>query len=93
MNYEPRTPQEVERVRQGKEGKLWRIEVLFYVNERVELKRYEQTNLLTDEMMKFRERVFAVGVMVPVSPGHFIIAPPWEIREINLYKQDRFFDP
>ena len=87
---EPNQPTELDkRKTAGKAGKLWGIEVLF--NEGAEVRRYVLQNRYWEEVMKFRGAVYNVGLMVPVSPGHWKIVAPWDIENIYLTRQNDYF--
>jgi hypothetical protein len=93
MTYIPKTPEEERRIAAGKAGKLWRIVVRFTTDYSNETKLFYLTNQYGHEVMHFRFRVFEVGLKVPIDPGHWIVVPPLQIKEIHVYKQDNFFEP
>lgn len=80
-----------EREALGKAGKLWGIEVICRMGP--ETKRHHLDNQTDDEIMRFRERIFAAGLMLPVDPGRWVIIPPWDITQIYLNRQSKFFKP
>jgi len=70
---------------------LWSIEVVF--SHGAETKIHRLRNLETKQLMDFRADVFAVGLMYPVDPGHWVICNPVNIISIDVYKQNaRFAD-
>jgi hypothetical protein len=83
------TPELQQRIDLGKAGKLWRIEVLF--KEGVETRRYELRDRTGREVMDFREKVFKAGLMIPVSPGMWRIVSPFDLLEITVYRQQKYY--
>lgn len=71
--------------------KLWKIEVLFSV-EYGSTRRYVLCNQTGAEVRNFREYVFTIGVMVPLDPGHWIVAKPADIWEVHLWRQGGFIE-
>lgn len=83
------TPEDIKRMELGKAGKLWRIEVLYKngnITQRVEIR--DRTG---KEVREFRELVYTAGLAVPIDPGHFKVVSPYDILEVDVWKQDRFF--
>jgi len=74
----------------GTNKKLWRVEVLFYEDD--EIKRYHLSNWTGKEVRNFRENVFLIGFMYPVSPGEYRVIAPSELSQLNIFKQSKFFD-
>lgn len=74
----------------GAEGRLYCIEVL--VHHGVEPKRLQMTNYTSKEVYDFREAVYAVGVKIQIEPRRWIICAPWDIKEIIITQQNKFFD-
>jgi hypothetical protein len=84
---------EIERRELGKKKKLWRMEVIYNDRDTGAAKRHFADNLTQDEMMVYREKLFSIGIMLPVEPGHWIAVAPWKITELHLWRQDKFFEP
>jgi len=68
---------------------LWSIEIIFSHN--AETKVHRIRNVETKTLMQFRADIFAVGMMFPVDPGHWIIVHPNNIVSIDVYKQSKRF--
>ncbi len=79
-----------ERIEAGKAGKLWKIDVLYEVG--AETRHHYLENRYSTEVMEFREEVFKKGIMVIVSPGEWVIVPPWRIRDILVTRQPKYWD-
>ncbi len=75
----------------GEQGRLRSIEVRYIDRDGVKF-RFLYTNRTGAEVMEFRERVFAAGLMIPIDPGRWIIIPPCDIISIEIQKQSKFFD-
>jgi hypothetical protein len=93
MSYIPQTPEEKKRLDAGKAGKLWRITVRYTTDYSNETRLFGLTNQYSDEVMHFRHKIFDVGLMVCLDPGHWVVIPPFDIKEIHIYKQINFFEP
>ena len=87
------TENEIERRRLGAAGKLWAIEVLYYEDGTPSERRHVLQNQTSGETFNFRRNVFAVGIMLPIDPGHWKILLPTHIKEIHVYRQSKFFEP
>lgn len=83
------TPEDIKRMELGKAGKLWRIEVLYkHGNNTCRVEIRDRTG---KEVREFRELVYTAGLAVPIDPGHFKVVSPYDILEVDVWKQDRFF--
>lgn len=74
----------------GAQGLLWTIEVQFDVKG--ELKVYRLSNQTGGEIMRFRETVLLTGMYFPVDPGRGRLIFPADLREIEFYRQKKYFD-
>lgn len=83
------TPELQARIDLGKAGKLWRIEVLY--TQGPVTGRHCVDNRYWHEVIEYRERLFKAGLMVPRDPGHWIVVSPYDIDEVHLWKQDKYF--
>lgn len=84
------SPDILMRKEKGKQGKLWRIEVLYRLGN--ETKRATIDNRLGEEVMRFREKVFSVGLMLPVEPGRWRVIHPTDVLTIDLWRQKKYFE-
>lgn len=73
----------------GKVGKLWTIEVIYTLDSVVH--RYRKVNQESKDIMKLRENIFTVGLLVPVDAGHWKIVCPIDFISVDLWKQDNYF--
>lgn len=73
----------------GRAGKLWSIEIIYQCdsNTKIECKR----NLTGEELVKYREDIFKIGFSVPIAAGHWRIVTPYDIVQVDLYKQSGYF--
>lgn len=83
------TPELQQRRADGKAGKLWRIEVLYHQGPATG--RHCVDNRYWAEVLDYRERLYKAGLMVPRDPGHWIVVSPFDIDEVHLYKQSKYF--
>lgn len=75
----------------GAQGRLRCITVAYFDRDgQGQTERY--TNYTGAEVLEFRERVFSAGLMIPIDPGRWRVVPPADIRSIEIYKQNKFFD-
>jgi len=94
-NEELRTPEQKAldelqaRVNLGKAGKLWRIEVMYKAGN--ETKRVCIQDRTGRELKDFRDNIFIAGLAVPIDPGHFKVISPFDILEVDLYKQQKYY--
>lgn len=84
------TPELQQRRDLGKKGKLWSIEVIYKRGN--ETKRMQKSNNTGAEVMEFRELVFRAGLAVPIDPGRFFICAPWDILDIEVTRQSKYFN-
>ena len=87
------TPDELRLRIAGRAGKLWRVTVRFTTDYSNETKIFERENMTWDDLEDFRLKVYQRGLLLPMDPGHWIAVPPWEVKEIHCYKQEKFFEP
>ncbi len=84
------TPPEILRLQQlGREGKLWTIEITYHCDSNTKLER--KRNMTGDELVKYREDIFRIGFSVPIAAGHWRIVTPYDIIQVDLYKQSGYF--
>lgn len=77
----------------GKEKKLWGIEVMYrHYESPGSVRRHTMKNYFGEELMNFRNTVFTAGIMMPVDPGHWVIIMPADILQIDVYRQNSFFE-
>jgi hypothetical protein len=76
----------------GKKGKLWNIEVLFNRKNVAEVCRVSLRNRTDAELMQFRKEIFSHGIMYALDPGHWLIVSPWDLVELNVWRQVNYFD-
>lgn len=81
-----------ERKELGKQKKLWRLEIFFNELSKNQTCRYQLDNRTGQEIRDFRSQVFSIGLMVQMEPGMWVIAPPAAVIQVNIWKQDKFFD-
>jgi hypothetical protein len=79
------------RMELGKKGELWRIEVLCKRPVDQDVKRISLDNQTNAELMNFRGQIFTHGIMYALDPGHWVIIPPWDLVEFNVWRQKTFF--
>jgi hypothetical protein len=75
----------------GVQGRLRCIEVVYYDRDG-QTQIFRLINRTGAEVMEFRERVFAAGLMIPIDPGRWRVIPPVDIRSIEIHKQSKIFD-
>lgn len=80
------------RKQMGREKKLWRLEIYFHELTKNEICRYFMDNKTGQEVIEFREKVFSIGLMVQIEPGQWSIIPPNSIEQVNIWRQDKFYD-
>jgi hypothetical protein len=81
-------PQILRLMQLGEEKKLWAVMVGYQLgNER---KQVIKRNLETEELMKFRETLFRYGLQIPVEPEHWKVIPPYDILEVDIWRQDKY---
>lgn len=73
----------------GRDGKLWTIEVVY--NYHNEAKRVRTRNQTDAEVRKYREEMFRYGLTIPIEPGHWQIICPYDIMQVDLYRQSGYF--
>lgn len=77
------------RIDAGAKKKLWAIDLLY--NTRTgETRPFRKRNLYSDELMKFRETMLRYGFTIEVEPGHWKLILPFDIVEVDLYRQDKY---
>ena len=81
-----------ERKQAGTNKKLWRLEIYFNEMTKNQICRYFLDNRTAAEVREFRTQIFDIGLMVMIEPGQWAIIPPAEIRQVNIWKQDKFFE-
>lgn len=79
-----------QRMALGKEGKLRRVRI-YYAEGKITKSIY-QDNLTGPEIMEFCERIYQRGMMLPIDPGHWRVIAPFDIQDVHIYKQDKFYD-
>jgi hypothetical protein len=83
-------PPEVLRLMElGRQGKLWTIEITYHCDSNTKLER--KRNMTGDELVKYREDIFRIGFSVPIAAGHWRIVTPYDIVQVDLYKQNGYF--
>lgn len=80
-----------ERKQLGREGRLFCIEVLFRKGNN-ETSRMQMPNCTGAEVLQFREGVFKAGLKLPIDPGRWKIISPWDILDIDITRQNTFFE-
>lgn len=63
------------------------------------LNRYVLRNMTAAKLKEFREVIISAGLMMPANPevdkpgfiGEYKIILPWNIKEITVYRQQKFF--
>lgn len=75
----------------GAAGKLWALECEYTMDTERKIIRWR--NLTESEMMGRRNKMFHVGMTVPVGgdPGHWRIIHPLDIQRVDLYRQSGYF--
>lgn len=82
-------PELQKRIDLGKAGKLWRLVVLYKRgNETCRIEKRDRTG---GEIKTLCEDIFVAGLTIPIDPGHYRIISPFDVLEVDAYKQDRFF--
>jgi hypothetical protein len=75
--------------------KLWTVEINFN-DPRPEMgsvvRRHQFTNLLYVEMRELRFSMFSEGILYPLSPGQFLLVPPFDLRHTYVFKQQKFVE-
>ncbi len=70
---------------------FWTLEILY--DYRGELKRFEHINVSEGEQTRdIINAAKANGITVPLSKDCFIVIFPGSIKDITLYRQDKFFE-
>jgi hypothetical protein len=69
---------------------LFTVEVLFH--EGLEVRRFWMRNRTRDEIRKFREDVFIVGLAMPTDPGKWVVVSPFDIKKVTLELQKQYYD-
>lgn len=87
-NQQPSTPDEQERMQLGKSGKLFRLEVLYFIGESV--KKIDIANRKWTEVLEFRGNIYEIGLFVPIDPGHWVIVSPADIKRVDVYRQNGY---
>lgn len=91
----PKTPVPLtvdQRKQLGREKKLWRMEILFEEHHQNQVCRYFIDNKTGTEIIEFREKMFSIGLMVMADPGHWVLIPPSAVIQVDIWKQDKFYD-
>lgn len=96
---EERRAQERERVRVeveqrkalGRQKKLWCITVYYETKDNA-AGAHRIDNRMHSEMIQIREHLFSAGLMLPLSPGQWIVVPPWRMTMVTVDRQNTFFD-
>lgn len=95
------TPEELqaleERKKLGQQKKLFSIECMCKIG--AEQRRHMIKNRTSAELMRFRQDIFSIGLMLPIYPPNGINADPisWniinpmDILEIVVTRQSRYF--
>lgn len=86
----PVTPPLTEEKKEGPPSTFWTIDVRF--EHQSQTKAYRLKNLSGGDVMQFRNHIFTSGLYVKIDPGHAIIVPPWNIREVDIERQDKFHE-
>lgn len=79
-----------ERMGLGNAGKLWRIEIIYKKNAG-ETGRHCLDNQTGAELMNFRAQIFTTGLLLPIDPGHWKVISPWDLLEIDVWRQKKYF--
>ena len=79
-----------QRKKLGATGKLRRVSL--YYREGSATKQVYQDNLTGPEIMAFSEKIYKEGMMLPIDPGHWRIVAPFDIVDIHIFKQDKFYE-
>jgi hypothetical protein len=70
--------------------RLFSMEILFTF--RAEKMRHVAKNLYGHEVMNMREDIFRFGLSHALENGHAIIVKPWDLEEIHVWRQKKYFD-
>lgn len=98
MDKQPQTnipdnvPEELrELYEMGAAGKLWTLEFEYSMDS--ERKLFRWRNLSEAQLMARRNKMFSVGITVPVggAPGHWRVICPIDIIRVDLYRQSGYF--
>lgn len=93
LKNEMESPQDEQRKKDGKAGKLWTIAVIArHGIWGQETRRFARCNLYWNELGQARSTMCVHGIMMPVDPGHWIVILPWDILQIDIDKQKTFFE-
>lgn len=74
----------------GKNGKLWKAEIL--CQHGAETRRFSKVNMTEAQLSNFMENVWKKGVMLAVDPGHWIVIPPWKVLMFDVWRQQYYFE-
>lgn len=83
-------PPEVLRLMElGRQKKLWAVEIWYNIPGGGK-KPFWKRNMVSDEMMEFRDKVFRYGLQLPVEPHHWQIICPMDILSMDLFQQENY---
>jgi hypothetical protein len=89
-----RRQDEVERLQRrktlGAEGKLWTVQANYREGNIPRL--VENRNFTWSEVMDFRQLVFTHGLLMQVDPGKWRIISPYDITDVYLIRQLKFYE-
>lgn len=91
LNDKNETPELIARRQAGNDGNLWRVKVLCKSGNATIWRGKE--NMYSHEVMDMREGIFKSGFMIWMDPGHWLVIPPFDILEVHVYKQSKYFIP
>lgn len=74
----------------GYSGLLWSVEILY--KKGPETCRHVIKNQTAHDTMNIRKNMFSVGLMVTISSDTWEIISPYNIQEIIVYKQSKYFE-
>src|SRR5712664_1897562 len=82
----------------GKAGRLCTIEVYFEEldvdidgRQRRIAKRWAVKNQTWEEVKTFRNMVYTAGLMIAITPGHWKVIHPMEIKTVDIWSQNDYF--
>lgn len=88
----PETPEHERRISEGRQGKLFCVEVTYHAGDhREELKRKVFKNMFWHEVLDFRNDLPVVGMMYRESPGRYRLVLPQNIHEVYIDRQNGYF--
>lgn len=64
------------------------VEILY--QHEAEVIRYVKRNIREERLREFREGIISAGVAIIRGVGHWAIVLPWQIKSINIYRQDKW---